>query len=392
MRTAAVPSALGTGLAGASATFVGVGLGRFAYTPMIPAMVEADWFSAPQTAYLGAANLLGYLIGAVASDPLARRFGVQRVILAAFLVVTVSFVMCAGPLPYYWVAGWRLAAGVGGAILMVVGGSTAMTSIPGPRRAREGALVFTGVGLGILATAVAIPVLLRWSVSGTWLGIALVAALATAGTWHSWIRLGRSSGAGTAAPPPAHSSASMFSLAVVLTLGAYALEAVGFIPHTVFWVDYLARERALGMDVASIHWAIFGLGATAGALTGGELARRLGWRRGLATALLVKAIAVALPLVSESVVGLALSSVVVGALVPGMVVLASGRFAELVGPGQHRRVWGYGTAAFAASQAMAGYGYAALFSIAESYRPHFAIAAVGLLLGAILATSGRRNT
>lgn len=32
---------------GAVALFIGLGLGRFAYSPMIPALVQAGWFSPP---------------------------------------------------------------------------------------------------------------------------------------------------------------------------------------------------------------------------------------------------------------------------------------------------------------------------------------------------------
>src|SRR5215207_7251621 len=39
------------------AILVGIGLARFAYTPLIPALVEAGWFTPAQAAYLGAANL-----------------------------------------------------------------------------------------------------------------------------------------------------------------------------------------------------------------------------------------------------------------------------------------------------------------------------------------------
>ena len=46
-------------LAGLSATLVGIGLGRFAYTPLIPVLIDAGWFSASDAAYLGAANLAG---------------------------------------------------------------------------------------------------------------------------------------------------------------------------------------------------------------------------------------------------------------------------------------------------------------------------------------------
>ena len=54
-------------LAGLCANLVGVGLARFAYTPLIPALIAAHWFSPSATVYLGAANLAGYLGGALLS-------------------------------------------------------------------------------------------------------------------------------------------------------------------------------------------------------------------------------------------------------------------------------------------------------------------------------------
>src|SRR5258707_15311914 len=50
--------------AGLCASLVGLGLARFAYTPLIPALIAAKWFSPPDAVYLGAANLAGYLAGA----------------------------------------------------------------------------------------------------------------------------------------------------------------------------------------------------------------------------------------------------------------------------------------------------------------------------------------
>ena len=59
------PSAWRATLSGLSATLVGIGLARFAYTPLIPALIAARWFDPAQAVYLGAANLAGYLAGAL---------------------------------------------------------------------------------------------------------------------------------------------------------------------------------------------------------------------------------------------------------------------------------------------------------------------------------------
>ena len=55
------PSAVWGTAAAFSACLVGIGLARFAYTPLIPALIAAEWFSPAQAAYLGAANLLSLI-------------------------------------------------------------------------------------------------------------------------------------------------------------------------------------------------------------------------------------------------------------------------------------------------------------------------------------------
>ena len=45
------------------ASLIGIGLARFAYTPLLPAIIGAHWFEPSAAAYLGAANLAGYLAG-----------------------------------------------------------------------------------------------------------------------------------------------------------------------------------------------------------------------------------------------------------------------------------------------------------------------------------------
>src|SRR6202048_3925508 len=62
-------------VAGLCATLVGLGLARFAYTPLIPALITAKWFSPADAVYLGAANLAGYLAGALIARALGARAG-----------------------------------------------------------------------------------------------------------------------------------------------------------------------------------------------------------------------------------------------------------------------------------------------------------------------------
>lgn len=377
-------------LTGFMATLSGVGLARFAYTALMPQMVHAGWFSGEQVAYLGAANLLGYLIGALAAAPLAERFGALRVLLICWVAVMLSFAGCsfAQPMALFFV--WRLISGIAGATLMVLGPSVAMAAAAPRRRATLGPLMFCGIGVGALLAATLVPMFARSSLSAVWWALTALCALALLAGWRAARQIHPH--APVAITPAATTSvpvARLWSLAVVLVFIAYACDAFGFVPHTVFWVDYLDREMQLGAGYASTQWAFFGLGAIAGPLCAAYCATRWGWWGTTTGAYALKAVAIGLPLFWVGFAGHALSGFVVGALSPGMAAITSGYLMQLIGPAQHKKMWGYATAAFALLQATAGYLMAFIYAQAGSYRSLFMLGCAALALGAILVAFSR---
>lgn len=375
------------------ATLSGVGLARFAYTALMPQMVLAGWFTGEQVAYLGAANLLGYLIGALAAAPLADRLGAVRVLVLCWAAVALSFIGCsfAQPMPVFFV--WRLISGMAGATLMVLGPSIAMAATPLARRAALGPLMFCGIGVGALLSATLVPSLALQSLGAVWWGLALVCVAALWGGWRCARLL--PAPAPIAVTPQALASAlpapALWTLPVVLVLLAYVTDGFGFVPHTVFWVDYLARELHLGASYASTQWAIFGLGAVAGPLCASLCATRWGWWRTTAGAYALKAAAIGLPLVWADFAGHAVSGFVVGALSPGMAAITSGYVMQLLGPAQHKKMWGYATAAFALLQATAGYFMAYLYASTGSYHSLFIWGCAALSLGMVLIVFSKQK-
>jgi len=376
------------------ATLSGVGLARFAYTALMPQMVLAGWFTGEQVAYLGAANLLGYLIGALAAAPLADRLGAVRVLVLCWAAVALSFIGCsfAQPMPVFFV--WRLISGMAGATLMVLGPSIAMAATPLARRAALGPLMFCGIGVGALLSATLVPSLALQSLGAVWWGLALVCVAALWGGWRCARLL--PAPAPIAITPqalaPALPAPALWTLPVVLVLLAYVTDGFGFVPHTVFWVDYLARELHLGASYASTQWAIFGLGAVAGPLCASLCATRWGWWRTTAGAYALKAAAIGLPLVWADFAGHAVSGFVVGALSPGMAAITSGYVMQLLGPAQHKKMWGYATAAFALLQATAGYFMAYLYASTGSYHSLFIWGCAALSLGMVLIVFSKQKT
>ena len=364
-------------LVGVMSTMVSIGLARLSYTPLLPELISQQWFTASQAVYLGAANLLGYFIGAILAHPISEKIPLRLLMNACFLAVILSFVGCAMPLSFEWFFIWRLVAGISGAILMVVGPASVIAVIPVERRASIGTLIFTGVGIGALLSATVVPLLVQISLGLTW---AVLAFLTMVATWindvslltlrrYSAIRTSQISQTRGAEKQPEH---FIFNRIVLLVLVAYGFDALGYIPHTIFWADFLAREQGLGVNVASLQWALFGIGAMCGPFIARYGAQKFGWSKTINAAFLVKAIAVILPVLfisssSFELLKYSISSFIVGAMVPGVVSLTSGRIAELVGPIQHKKYWGWATAIFALAQAVSGYAMSGFYGYYESY-------------------------
>lgn len=384
-------SPLRLGLSGGVCTLLGVGLARFAYTPLIPALVNAHWFSVQAADYLGALNLLGYLFGALLAHRAALRFGVRKVLAVNLTATVLSFYGCAFDWGAIWYGIWRFGCGASGAVLVVIGVSAAVSRVTAEHRPTTTALIFSGLGLGIAASGTIVPWLIDRGVAATWLALALLATVLAILSWFTTWRHLRPLDSGTA--ERGRSLALPFAV-ITLILVAYGLDAAGFVPHTLFWVDYIARELHRGLVVGSAYWTVLGVGAIIGPLVAGVLARWTGFRLALALALLVKGAAVALPVLSSTTAALAVSSFFVGMLIPATVTLTSGSLTEVAPPARQQQLWGWATLSFALLQAVTAYGMSWAYGQMGTYRPLFAVSAVLLAIAAILAcTAGlMKNT
>ena len=373
-------------LAGLSASLVGIGLARFAYTPLLPVLITAGWFPASQAAYLGAANLAGYLGGALCARRLARWGGAPRVLRGMMTLVTVAFFACALPLSFSWFFLWRFASGVAGGTLMVLAAPTVLPHVPPARRGLAGGAIFTGVGLGIMASGTVVPLLLQAGLAVTWCGLGVLSMLLTGLAWGRWPADEKAAATPIAAARRAPATGTLRALYV-----EYALNATGLVPHMVFLVDFVARGLGQGIHAGAQYWVLFGVGAVAGPVLAGLLADRVGFGPALRLALVAQAAAVAVPVVTAAPVGLALSSVLIGAAVPGIVPLVLGRVHELVpgDPEGQRAAWSVTTMAFALGQAAGAYGLSFLFARGGRYPTLFAVGTAALTLALVIDVTAR---
>ena len=366
-------------VAGLCASLVGIGLARFAYTPLIPALISAKWFSASDVIYLGAANLAGYLAGALLARPIAARFGATRSLRGMMVLATLTCFASSAPVSFLWFFGWRFLAGLSGGVIMVLAASVVLPHTSPARRGIVGGVIFAGVGLGIAASGTLVPILLQLGLRESWYGLGALSALLTLISWTNWPKEDSASKTAPAAHRAPHSRQSH---AVRALLIEYGLNACALVPHMVFVVDFVARGLGQGISVASHYWVFYGLGAIVGPLVTGHLADRAGFGPALRVSFLVQAITVLLPAISTSPASLIVSSVVIGAFTPGIVPLVLGRIHELLphSADAQRAAWGHATTSFALFQAAAAYGFSWLFAHHGNYLLLFWLGGAAVML------------
>jgi len=301
-------------VAGACALMAAMGVGRFAFTPLMPLMQREGLLSADAGALLAASNYGGYLLGALtaARVPLAPRslvlmaLALTAALTAAAGLPGLGAVAAPGPAA---LGTWLLLRGLAGiASAWVLVGVSGFAVATLARRGRPGAAgaVYGGVGLGITLAGTWVWAFHAHGSSALWLELGLLALLLSIGVVALW--------PASAAPPPVPRRAGRGlqgppgSLPVVLCYGALG---IGYIlPAT-----YLpAQARALVDDPQhfGLIWPAFGLAAAASTWLAGRALMR--WRRAplWASSHAAMAAGCLLPLLSGAGAALALSALLVG--------------------------------------------------------------------------------
>ncbi|MFJ2991416.1 YbfB/YjiJ family MFS transporter [Pandoraea sp. NPDC087047] len=368
-------------LSAACASLIGIGFARFAYTALLPAIIGAHWFAPATAAYLGAANLGGYLAGALGARVLARYASSVAIVRVMMLLAAVAFFACAWPVSFLWFFVWRFASGVAGSVLMVIAAPTVLAHVTPSRRGIVSGAIFGGLGLGIAASGTLVPLLLRQGLAQTWIGLGVLSLLLTALAWRGWPE-------GAPAATPTHAKHRPTTSVTLRALYIeYALNAVTLVPHMIFLVDYVARGLGKGLDAGANYWVLYGLGAIVGPLFVGHLADRIGFARALRVAYVAQMCAVVLPVLGLGLPALIVSSVVMGAFTPGIVTLVLGRVNELLAhhPASQKGAWSTATTSFATLQAVAAYGLSFLFDATSgNYSLLFIVGGVAMALGLVV--------
>src|SRR5688572_2878352 len=228
-------------LAGLVSLAVAMGIGRFAFTPLLPIMLAERAVDLAGASLLASANYLGYLLGALACtfQPwIWRRLGrastvngprLVRAGLAATALLTLGMAIDA---PWAWTA-LRFAAGVASAVVFLYTSGWCLEQLARRGRPEMGALIYVGPGAGIVASGLAATALVQWKAPAAvgWATFGVLAAVLTALVWSVFherrgIAAPMAASGGPAAAAPAYQAGS---LEMGLLAGAYGLAGIGYI-------------------------------------------------------------------------------------------------------------------------------------------------------------------
>ena len=309
-------------LAGAVALAVAMGIGRFAFTPLLPMMLTDGVIDLPHASWLASANYLGYFIGALLCtfQPwIWARFRVlpplafSSLVRAGLLATGVLTLAMAWQMQAAWPL-LRFAAGVTSAVVFVFTSGWCLSQLAKRGVPEMGGVIYMGPGAGILVSGLFASgmVAWHWSAASGWLIFGALAFVLTAAVWKI-LRGGeeRLSARG-AAPVQSRQSAALPGRSEIgLLTFAYGLAGFGYIITATF-LPVIARAALPGSAWLDLFWPLFGFGIMVGALVATRIPATFDRRRLLAACYFLQALGIAIPLASSSLAGFALGSLLLG--------------------------------------------------------------------------------
>lgn len=310
--------------AGLIALAVAMGVGRFAFTPLLPMMQDDAGLSVVAGGWLASANYLGYLLGALAATWLRLR---TRTAIRGGLVLIGLVTLGMGFTNSFavWFA-LRLAAGVASAWVLIHISTWALDHLAPFRRPILSGVVFGGVGAGIAGVGALCVALMyaKASSAQTWILFGVLCLGLTAMIWPRF-RLDQST-PGSGVHNAEKESLEWDGETIRLTL-CYAAFGFGYIIPATF-LPVMAKQIIHDPLVFGWSWPVFGLAAFASTLAAtGFLQRWMSNRQVWGSSQLVMAVGVGLPVVWPGIAGILVSALLVGGtfVVTTMFALKEGR-------------------------------------------------------------------
>lgn len=288
---------------------IGLGIGRFVYSLVLPDMRDSLQWSYSAAGFMNTVNAAGYLLGALAAAGLGKRYGLFAVIQIGTVASIVSLLVCGVTSDFTLLSIARFVTGFGAAISFVAGGALAATiGLAHPERSSYLlSLFYAGPGIGILVSGLIAPFVLQGFGAGSWWIVWLVIGIVSVVMGLPLLRKLVDAAEGTStAPAPSVAIRPMW-----IFLVAYFMFGAGYIAYMTFMIAYV-RDGGGSAVAQSAFWCLIGASSFVSPwLWRGVLARGQSGRA-MAIILGTNAVGAAMPLLGHSPLVLGVSAAVFG--------------------------------------------------------------------------------
>jgi len=359
---------------GLAALAVAMGIGRFAFTPLLPMMQADADLSVAEGGWLASANYLGYLIGAL--SVIGLRLRPASAIRAGLLAIGLATLAMGLEYDFLAWAALRAIAGIASAWVLVFVSGWALERLAFLGRPALSGVVYAGVGAGIAAAGGACLLLMRVraDAADAWLTLGIAALAVTALLWNF---IDEKIAAPAVAAPPTQARKGEFWPLVL----CYGIFGYGYIIPATF-LPVMARETVADPDLFGWAWPAFGAAAAASTLLASRLARFMSYRAIWIAGQLLMALGVVIPLLAPGLAGILLAALLVGGTF--MVITMAGlQEARGAAGAQARSLMAAMTAAFALGQIAGPLSVGYLAGAQGGFERALVIAAALLALSAL---------
>ncbi|NEY98187.1 YbfB/YjiJ family MFS transporter [Bacillus shackletonii] len=361
-----------------------MGIGRFAYTPILPLMQKDLSFSNTVAGYIASSNYTGYLLGAVLAGAIPlkqhRTIFLRICLLVSILTTAVMGLTYSHSLWYVL----RFLSGVSSAFVLVLASGIVLDRLAVLNKTSWSGLFYGGVGLGICLSSLCIPRLNRlFQWEGTWIGLAVVSGILV---FFVWIWLDDHSNAGEIKATQEISAKSPPTKWLLWLIIAYGLEGLGYIVTGTFIVS-IADKTTFFHRSATLVWMMVGLAAIPSCLIWSILAKKWGYVKSLVLAMVLQSLGMAMPALWISKSSFIISALLFGATFMGITTLAT-TLGRQMNPTNSNRTIGILTAIYAIGQLIGPI----LAGVLSSFTHNFNTALIGassvVLIGAGMLLNG----
>ncbi|MFB4164445.1 YbfB/YjiJ family MFS transporter [Alteribacillus sp. JSM 102045] len=367
-------------IAGIAGLFIVMGIGRFAYTPILPLMVESTSLNNETAGYLASSNYFGYFAGALLAGKLAWKKGkAYNVYFHLSLNIASTLLMGAAVNEFIWHL-LRFLSGLTSGIIFVLISSIVMDHLVRAGRAAWTGYLFSGVGLGILSTGLLVPFLsnlFNWA--GIWIALGLLSFILALFIWKRLTET-PSHETNVKKNPAVNNVTPPKTKSILPWLGAaYGLEGIGYIISGTYLVA-LAAEIPVLQSNPSLSWVLVGAAAAPSCIIWSAAASRIGNLTALQAAFFLQILGVLFPVVFFNGIGALIGSFLFGATFMGIVTMTIAE-ARNTAAGESSSIIGGFTFIYSLGQMIGPIAAGLLISITAELSASFYFAAAVLLTG-----------